>query len=177
MGADRALQLKIIAEAIVFGRHSSYRGRSAMALALAGVFLATDPAAAQDVPARDTTPVPAVEAAASDMVVLGLRRGIDAARYESTTNWVWGGFIGGLTLGPIGAGLAWTLANNSDVALGVDRRMVLHLDGGATYIQAFEQAYAQALLDRRKRSALRGGILGTAGLVAAATAIWAVNHY
>jgi hypothetical protein len=110
-------------------------------------------------------------------VVLGLRRGIDAARYESTTNWVWGGFIGGLTLGPIGAGLAWTLANNSDVALGVDRRMVLHLDGGATYIQAFEQAYAQALLDRRKRSALRGGILGTAGLVAAATAIWAVNHY
>jgi hypothetical protein len=149
----------------------------ARALLVAGALvLATDPAAAQDVPARDTNPV-AAEAAASDTVVLGARRGVDAARYESTTNWVWGGFVGGLTLGPIGAGLAWTLANNSDVALGVDRRMVLHLDGGPAYIEAFEQAYAQALLDRRKRSALRGGILGTAALAATATAIWAIYYY
>jgi hypothetical protein len=147
-------------------------------LLLAGaLLLATDPAAAQDVPERDTTPVPAPEAASLDTVVLGARRGVDAARYESTTNWVWGGFVGGLTLGPIGAGLAWTLANNSDVALGVDRRMVLHLDGGPTYIEAFEQAYAEALLERRKRSALRGGILGTAGLVATATVVWAVYYY
>jgi hypothetical protein len=145
------------------------------AFLLAGaVILATDAAAAQDVPAPATTPAPAAAAAASDTVVLGARRGVDAARYESTTNWVWGGFVGGLTLGPIGAGLAWTLANNSDVALGVDRRMVLHLDGGPTYIEAFEQAYAKALLDRRKRSALNGGMLGTAGLVATATVIWAV---
>jgi hypothetical protein len=151
------------------------RGR---ALLVAGALvLGAHPAAAQDVPARDTTPVPAPEAAALDTVVLGARRGVDAARYESTTNWVWGGFVGGLTLGPIGAGLAWTLANNSDVALGVDRRLVLHLDGGPTYIEAFEQAYAEALLERRKRSALRGGILGTAGLAATATAIWAVYYY
>jgi hypothetical protein len=148
------------------------------ALLLAGALvLATDPAAAQDVPARDTTPVPAAEAAALDTVVLGARRGVDAARYESTTNWVWGGFVGGLTLGPIGAGLAWTLATNSDVALRVDRRMILHLDGGSTSIDAFEQAYAEALLDRRKRSALRGGLLGTAGLAATATVIWAVYYY
>lgn len=148
------------------------------ALLLAGALVLTAaPAAAQDVPAPDTTPVPAAQAMASDTVVLGARRGVDAARYESTTNWVWGGFVGGLTLGPIGAGLAWTLANNSDVALGVDRRMVLHLDGGPTYIEAFEQAYAEALLERRKRSALRGGLLGTAGLVATATVIWAVYYY
>jgi hypothetical protein len=143
-------------------------------LLLAGaLLLATDSAAAQDVPAPDAPPA----AAASDTVVLGARRGVDAARYESTTNWVWGGFVGGLTLGPIGAGLAWTLANNSDVALGVDRRMILHLDGGPTYIDAFEQAYAEALLDRRKRSALRGGILGTAALAATATVIWALYYY
>lgn len=148
------------------------------ALLLAGALVLTAaPAAAQDVPAPDTTPVPAAQAMASDTVVLGARRGVDAARYESTTNWVWGGFVGGLTLGPIGAGLAWTLANNSDVALGVDRRMVLHLDGGPTYIEAFEQAYAEALLERRKRSAVRGGLLGTAGLVATATVIWAVYYY
>jgi hypothetical protein len=148
------------------------------ALLFAGtLFLGAGPAAAQDTPARATTPVLAAEAAASDTVVLGARRGVDAARYESTTNWVWGGFVGGLTLGPIGAGLAWTLANNSEVALGVDRRMVLHLDGGPTYIEAFEQAYAEALLERRKRSALRGGLLGTAGLVATASVIWAIYYY
>lgn len=148
------------------------------ALLLAGaIVLAAGPAAAQDVPASDTTRSPAAEAAPSDTVVLGARRGVEAARYESTTSWVWGGFVGGLTLGPIGAGLAWTLANNSDVAIGVDRRMILHLDGGPTYVAALEEAYAEALLERRKRSALRGGILGTAGLVATATVIWAVYYY
>jgi hypothetical protein len=55
--------------------------------------------------------------------------------------------------------------------------MILHLDGGPTYIDAFEQAYAEALLDRRKRSALKGGILGTAALAATATVIWALYYY
>lgn len=57
---------------------------------------------------------------AVDSAVLGARRGIEAARRESTTGWIWGGFLGGATLGPIGAGLVWTLANNSDVALDTD---------------------------------------------------------
>lgn len=112
-----------------------------------------------------------------DSAVLGARRGLQAARVESTSNWVWGGFFGGLTLGPIGAGLAWTLANNSSVGLSVDERMLLSYDGGLTYIDAYERAYAEALLERRKKSALRGGLIGTAALAATLTAIWAVYYY
>jgi len=152
-------------------------GPGAWLLVIVALVAATHPVAGQDLPAGDTVAPQAAEAMALDTVVLGTRRGFDAARYESTSNWVWGGFVGGLTLGPIGAGLAWTLANNSDVALGVDRRMILHYDGGATYIDAFERAYAEALLERRKRSALRGGVLGTAALVATATVVWAVYYY
>jgi hypothetical protein len=41
----------------------------------------------------------------------------------------------------------------------------------------YERAYAEALHARRKRSALTGGALGTAALVATATAIWAIYYY
>jgi len=152
-------------------------GAGAWVLLTVALLAAASPVVGQEVPVRDTMPTEAAVVMALDTAVLGTRRGFDAARYESTSNWVWGGFVGGLTLGPIGAGLAWTLANNSDVSLGVDRRMMLHYDGGPTYIDAFERSYAEALLDRRKRSALRGGILGTAALVATATTIWAVYYY
>lgn len=145
---------------------------------LAGVLLvAADPVAGQDAPARDTTAPHAPEVDALDAAVLGARRGLEAARYEPTTGWVWGGFVGGLTLGPIGAGVAWTLANNSDVALGVERRTALSYDGGFTYVDAYERAYAEALLARRKRSALTGGALGTAALAATLTAIWVGYYY
>jgi hypothetical protein len=148
------------------------------AVLVAGALMACWAPAAGQQPALDTLP-PGLEPAgmALDSATLGARRGLAAARYESTQGWIWGGFAGGLTLGPIGAGLAWTLANNSDVALGVDRRMLLQYDGGSTYIEAFERAYAEALLARRKQSALRGGILGTAGLVATATVVWALYYY
>jgi hypothetical protein len=137
--------------------------------------LAAIPLAAQETSVPEPQQPP--ETVALDSAVLGARRGQEAARFESTTSYVWGGFVGGLTLGPIGAGLAWTLANNSDVALGLERRMLLSYDGGPTYADAFERAYAAALLERRKRSALRGGIIGTAALVATATTIWAIYYY
>jgi hypothetical protein len=110
------------------------------AVLVAGALMACWAPAAGQQPALDTVP-PGLEPAgmALDSATLGARRGLEAARYESTQGWIWGGFAGGLTLGPIGAGLAWTLANNSDVALGVDRRMLLQYDGGSTYIEAFER--------------------------------------
>lgn len=147
---------------------------------LAGAFLlAAAPVFGQQTPVPDTVPqADRIGSTVLDSTVLGARRGLDAARYESTTGWVLGGFLGGFTLGPVGAGLAWTLANNSDVSLGVDRRMLLlSYDGGITYVDAYERAYAEALVARRKRSALTGGALGTAALVATATAIWAVYYY
>jgi hypothetical protein len=149
--------------------------RRIILLTCGALLLATAPLAAQEAQQPELQQRP--DTVVLDSAVLGARRGMEAARYESTTNWVWGGFMGGLTLGPIGAGLAWTLANNSDVALGVDRRVLLSYDGGLTYVDAFERAYAEALLERRKRSALRGGIIGTAALAATLTTIWAIYYY
>jgi hypothetical protein len=156
-------------------RCSRYRA----ALLAGACLLIAAPVLGQQTPVPDTVPrADLVGSTVLDSTVLGTRRGLAAARYESTTPWIWGGFLGGLTLGPVGAGLAWTLANNSDVALGVDRRMLLlAYDGGFTYVDAYERAYAEALHARRKRSALTGGALGTAALVATATAIWAVYYY
>jgi hypothetical protein len=149
-----------------------------IAWAVGALLLVTTPLAGQG---RSEGQVdPAVDTASvvmTDTTVLGARRGLQAARYESTSRWIWGGFLGGATLGPIGAGLAWTLANNSQVALGVDQRMLLSYDGGSAYIDAYQRAYAEELLARRKRSALTGGAIGTAALVATLTAIWAVYYY
>lgn len=112
-----------------------------------------------------------------DSAALGAQRGAEAARFEGTGPWVMRGFFGGLTLGPIGAGLVWTVANNSDVALSPQHRSLLIQEGGAQYAVAYQQAYAEALHARRKRSALTGGAIGTAALAATVTAIWAVYYY
>lgn len=112
-----------------------------------------------------------------DSAALGAQRGTEAARFEGTGPWVMRGFVGGLTLGPIGAGLVWTVANNSAVALSPQHRMLLLQEGGAQYATAYQQAYAETLHARRKRSALTGGAIGTAALAATVTAIWAVYYY
>jgi hypothetical protein len=146
--------------------------------AMGAVLLVPSSLAAQEPPQVQAAPeVRTVSVVVTDTAVLGARRGLQAARYETTSRWIWGGFLGGMTLGPIGAGLAWTLANNSEVALSVDQRMLLSYDGGYAYIEAYERAYAQELLARRKRSALTGGAIGTAALAATVTAIWAVYYY
>ena len=148
-----------------------------IAWAVGALLLVASPLAAQEPDEQVDPEVRATSALMTDTVVLGARRGLQAARYESTSSWIWGGFLGGMTLGPIGTGLAWTLANNSDVALTVDQRVLLSYDGGSAYIEAFERAYAEELWARRKRSALTGGAIGTAALAATLTAIWAVYYY
>jgi hypothetical protein len=132
---------------------------------------------AQDTMARAAADTTVRRTAALDSAALGTLRGADAARYESTTGWVMRGFAGGLTLGPIGAGLAWTVANNSEVALSPQQRMLLLQEGGSTYTESFQRAYAETLLTRRKRSALTGGAIGTAALAAVVTTVWAVYYY
>jgi hypothetical protein len=146
--------------------------------ALAALLLVPSALAAQEPPGSQVDPmVGTVSVVVTDTAVLGARRGSQAARYETTSPWIWGGFLGGMTLGPIGAGLAWTLAKNSDVALTVDQRMLLSYDGGSDYVGAYQRAYADELLARRKRSALTGGAIGTAALAATLTAIWARYYY
>jgi hypothetical protein len=113
----------------------------------------------------------------TDSAALGTQRGTEAARYEGTGPWVMRGFLGGLTLGPIGAGLVYVVANNSEVALSPQHRSLLLQEGGAQYANAYQRAYAEALHARRKRSALTGGAIGTAALAATAAVIWAVYYY
>jgi hypothetical protein len=149
-----------------------------LALFLAGtVLLTASPALGQQIPERQLMVQTPPDSVVLDSAALGVRRGVAGARYEDTSRWIWGGFLGGFTLGPIGTGLAWTLANNSEVSLGLERRMLLSYDGGFAYVDAFERAYAETLLARRKRSALTGGAIGTAALAATLTAIWAVYYY
>jgi hypothetical protein len=118
---------------------------------------------------------PAPYDAQTDSAALGTQRGTEAARYEGTGPWVMRGFLGGLTLGPIGAGLVYVVANNSEVALSPQHRSLLLQEGGAQYANAYQRAYAEALHARRKRSALTGGAIGTAALAATAAAIWAIH--
>lgn len=120
---------------------------------------------------------PAVYDVQTDSAALGTQRGTEAARYEGTGPWVMRGFLGGLTLGPIGAGLVYVVANNSEVALNPQHRSLLLQEGGAQYANAYQRAYAEALHARRKRSALTGGAIGTAALAATLTAIWAAYYY
>jgi hypothetical protein len=116
-------------------------------------------------------------AAARDSAAIGQQRGLQAARNEPTSQWVFRGFLGGLVLGPIGAGVAYTAANNSGVAVTPQYRMLLLQEGGAAYATSYQDAYAEALRARRKRSALAGGVLGTAALAATVTTIWAIYYY
>jgi hypothetical protein len=156
---------------------TSYLPNGMSLLLVGAALLFAGPALAQQTPPPDTLTGADRGTVALDSAALGARRGHEAARYESTNHWLWGGFVGGATLGPIGTGFAWVLANNSEVAVGVDRRMLLSYDGGFTYVNAYERAFAEELLRRRKRSALTGGAIGTAALAATLTAIWAVYYY
>jgi hypothetical protein len=156
----------------------------------AGLLLAaSSPLAAQHRPPGmlpDAAPVqlqllsgqePAAHAQQVDSAALGAHRGAEAARYAATSGWVMRGFLGGMTLGPIGAGVAYTVANNSDVALTPQQRALLLQEGGVEYAAGYQRAYAETLLARRKRSALTGGALGTAALAATVTAIWAIYYF
>jgi hypothetical protein len=162
-------------------RRSSMLAGAATVMAM----VATTPAHAQQrfIPdaAPSLVPVALLEASLHDVqtdsAALGAQRGTEAARYEGTGPWVMRGFLGGLTLGPIGAGLVYVVANNSEVALSPQHRSLLLQEGGAQYANAYQRAYAEALHARRKRSALTGGAIGTAALAATAAVIWAVYYY
>jgi hypothetical protein len=153
---------------------SARLGRGLAALALLVASQVAPAAAQQPVPPVET---PTVSGLQADSAALGARRGLEAARHEATSQWVFRGFLGGITLGPFGAGAAYIAANNSQVALTPQHRMLLLQEGGASYAAAYQDAYAESLLARRKRSALTGGALGTAGLVAVLTTFWAVYYY
>ena len=138
-------------------------------MALAGVLLASvlasAPASAQAEPPLDLPVGEVGEATAVDTLALaGDVEGTTSAAAAGTAVWTIGGFAGGLTLGPIGAGLALAVAEGSastlpaDVQSKVGRR-------GSEFSLAYQQAYTRRLIARRRRATLVGGAAGTALLV------------
>ena len=154
--------------------HSSHWCRTALWLGLLLAVAHAPPLAAQEPQARPTADTVVTT---PDALLVAEYRGAEAARYASTTKWVFGGFAGGLTLGPVGAGLAWTLANNSDAELTAERWRLLTEEVSSTYADTYQRSYAETLHARRKRAALTGGIIGTAALGVALGAIWATYYY
>lgn len=153
---------------------ASHWRRTALWLGLVLAAVHAPPVAAQEPQARPTADT---VVAIPDAMLVAQYRGAEAARYASTTKWVIGGFAGGLTLGPVGAGLAWTLANNSDAELAAERWRLLTEEVNSTYADTYQRSYAETLHARRKRAALTGGIIGTAALGVALGAIWAAYYY
>ncbi|HEV2132196.1 MAG TPA: hypothetical protein VGR27_13870 [Longimicrobiaceae bacterium] len=154
--------------------------RLALLIASAALVLGTGVLEAQQIPdavAQQRAEAMMVQRADSSLMILAAGDGAQAARLESTARWLWGGFAGGATLGPIGAGMAWFLADNSDARLAVPRAMMLSSEVGPAYLHIYEQSYAETLHARRKRSALVGGAFGTATLGAVLLAVWATYYY
>lgn len=95
----------------------------------------------------------------------GVAEGSTTARTIGTTVWTWSGFAGGLTLGPLGVGLAYAIAGSSASPLPADLQSKVGRKG-SEFALAYQQAYTEKLVARRKRASLVGGATGTAMLVA-----------
>lgn len=97
----------------------------------------------------------------STWVALGAAEGGAAAETTGTGIYTASGFVGGLVLGPIGTALTYTLAAGSGTAPDEDLAEKIEREDRG-YLLGFQQAYADRLRSRRKRSALLGGATGTA---------------
>jgi len=98
--------------------------------------------------------LPELEAARDD--------GLQAGAEPGTWGWFGGGLAGGVLTGPIGVTVATIMASRPPE---VPPALVgSHAGGDPVLGEAFREAYQAELRSRRQRSALRGGIIGTAFL-------------
>lgn len=132
---------------------------------LKGIALATILGAVPLVAQQQPQPAGLIGQASSDteMAARGKVDGDAAAQSARTTGWSSAGFGSGLLLHVVGTGVTWAAAANSDVSIPPDRLAVV-VERGPVYKQAFETAYADRLAARRKKSALVGGLLGSAAV-------------
>lgn len=131
--------------------------KTLLAGGLLAALLVGGPASAQSEPA-------AGPAATDTLSLAGDVEGTTMAEAAGTAVWTVGGFAGGLALGPIGAGLAYAVAQGSASALPEDVQSKVGRKG-SDFSLAYQQAYTRKLVARRQRAALVGGAVGTALLV------------
>ena len=117
--------------------------------------------------AQDAQPTTAPAATApAEELARGRLEGQVAAQSRGTSGWAVSGFLAGAGAGLIGTGVVWAIAAGSDVSPPADRRLLI-VNQSAIYQQGFEMGYGEKLKSRRKRSALTGGLVGTAVAVVA----------
>lgn len=119
------------------------------------------PAVAQQQAQPDTTR----PASTADVVAQGTMDGRSAAEGKGTGSYLAGGIVGGLTLGLIGAGITYAVAANSTVEV-PPADLIVARERGAAYTEAYQTAFRVRVRGRRKSSALTGGLVGTAVVVA-----------
>jgi hypothetical protein len=119
------------------------------------------PAVAQQQAPGTTQPTTA------DVVAQGTMDGRSAAEAKGTGSYFAGGIVGGLTLGLIGTGITYVVAANSTAEV-PSTDLIVARERGAAYTEAYQSAFRDRVKGRRKSSALTGGLLGTAVLVAIA---------
>jgi hypothetical protein len=91
----------------------------------------------------------------------GAYAGAEAARRQGALGWMGTGFLGGVVLGPIGAGLAFATVSSRSAELPPATRATL-AGHSPEYAAAFMEAFRDRLRSERRTAVLVGGATGTA---------------
>ncbi len=91
----------------------------------------------------------------------GLAEGTRAGGQPGTFGWAARGFLGGLLAGPVGTGIAVSKAGSSTDGPARNALAQLATSEGPGFTAGYRDGFVGRLSDRRKRSALFGGLVGT----------------
>lgn len=123
------------------------------------------PVRAQQLPDRTTPATSYQQQAPSELFARGTLDGRTAAEDKSTGGWFAGGFVSGVSLGLVGTGVMYAITASSNPKVPADRLTAMQ-DRGPNYVTAYQESYREAVKRKRRRSALIGGLTGTATIVA-----------
>lgn len=133
-------------------------------MTLAVLVLFTPMVARSQVQQSSAAPVPAAAAMTPDAVSRAQVEGQTAAMNVGTGGWFGGSMVSGVLLGLIGTGISYGLAASSNVEMPPEKKLTITSPDAAYHAYA-EKAYADKVHAKRKSSALKGGLLGTAAFV------------
>jgi predicted lipid-binding transport protein (Tim44 family) len=144
-----------------------------MRLSILALLLATAlPSAVRPVSAQQQTGSPQDSSSAATDIAKGTIDGKFAATRTGTGGWFAGGLASGFVGGLIGTGVITAVGASSGVNLPADQRLVI-ANRSETYQRTFEMSFGDEVKNKRKWSALKGGLLGTAILVTAIVSLQA----
>jgi hypothetical protein len=104
------------------------------------------------------------EPGSAELVAKAQLEGQAAAKSVGTAGWFGSGVASGVLLGLIGTGVTWAIAGSSDVNLPPEQKLLV-ANQPVAFQLFYEKEYAAKVKSRRKSSALKGGLIGTAAFV------------